>query len=939
MIYRRRVELAFPGGLSKSSSRDPFHLLTILFVNAAAIIVACASAFGETATTTALAVTADGNPVTSISAGSMITLTASVKAGSTAVTRGQVNFCDADFMHCTDIHLLGSAQLNSAGQAQMHLRPGPGNYSYKAIFLGTPTTAVPYAASASGSSALVVNGQIPTSTILTQSGPSGNYTLTATVLGFTKSQALPSPVGTVSFIDQTTGNSLMGTADLSPVDGPTWINVSNPAAGSSAANILALDFNGDGNIDLAVGINSVAGGEPASAAILLGDGQGNFTPVAGSPTVPGGLPVAAADFNQDGIPDLLLSDPFNRYLTVLLGRGDGTFNQAPGTPLISSYGVAPIAMGDFNGDGILDLAAAGAYYMIMWIGNGDGSFTAMPTTGSYYPADSFYSMVVGDFNGDGNADIAAAYLGNAPITILLGNGDGTFTKGPQISANAAYSLALGDFDGDGKLDLAAPEAGDAVDIFLGNGDGTFHPASGSPIPAGQYPHRVTIADFNGDGIADLIVTNQTSLTDVFVLLGNGDGTFVMASTGTMRLPCCSNTVVADFNGDGASDFASSDFYNGTADIYLTGAKQSSTEITGISISGQTPQYVVANYPGDSSYSSSQANRTALLVQAAAPTFAPAPGGIIAVTQTIALTSSTPSVGIYYQVSGALETDGWVQYFAPIPIYNTGNVTIQAYAASLDYGASPISTATYTVIAVDPVPVLNSVSPPFVTAGSHDLTLTIDGSAFTSTSTAYLGTLPLTTQFVTTTEVTAQITSTQMAAGGVKALTVQNPIPGGGTSNILQFEIDSGGGTPPSFTTTSATVTAGSSATYPVTLPANATNISVNCLNLPTGASCAYSAGALSISTSTSTLPGTYQITVVFAETLPGVFSLAFAALLFLPLGSALRKGRARRDWLWFATLGPLVLLLLSCGGGGNTSPPPPQTHHVTTSGVVTLTVQ
>ncbi len=938
MSSRARPELAYPTGVSKTLSRRRLHLLRIFLI--VGIIPACVSASGQTATTTSLTVTSGGNPVSSVTAGSMITLSASVTAGSTAVKQGQVNFCDATAVHCTDIHLLGAAQLNSIGKAQLHLRPGVGTLSYKAIFLGTSKTAVPYAGSVSSSSSLIVTGQSPTATIITQSGPSNDYTLTASVLGFAKSQTLPTPTGSVSFVDTTTSNSVIGTASLSPVSGPAWVNVSNPTAGNLAANVVAGDFNGDGNLDLAIGINSVINSGTVSASILLGDGHGNFAPVSGSSIIAGGVPLAVADFNQDGIPDLLLSDQFNHYLTVVLGNGDGTFTPAPGSPLVGNYGVFPVAVGDFNGDGILDLASAGGFYLITWLGSGDGTFTQMPITGStYFPADSFYSMAVGDFNADGNADIGAVYLGGAPITILLGNGDGTFTKGSQISANVVYSLALGDFNGDGKLDLAAP-ASNSIAIFLGNGDGTFQAANGSPIPVGLSPNRVEIGDFNGDGIADLFVDCATSLTDVFILLGNGDGTFTLTSTGSLRLPCCSNTVVGDFNGDDVSDFASSDFYNGTADVFLTGAKQASAAITGISISGQTPQDVLANYPGDGNYSSSQSASTALLVQAAAPVFAPASGGIIAVTQTITLTSPTPGVAIYYQASGALQTNGYVQYFAPIPVFFTGSLTIQTYAVSLNYGQSSISTGTYTVIGFDPVPAFSSLSPAFAVAGGPGFTLTVSGSGFTSYSTVYWGTIALSTQFVNTTQLTAQVTSAHIATAGVKSISAQNPLPGGGTSNLLQFEIDSGGGTPPSFTTTSATVSAGSTATYPVTLPSSATNVRVNCLNLPNGASCAYSAnpGALTITTSSSTPSGTYQITVVFTETLPGASALAFAAFLCLPVGFAARIQRNWRAWVWILILGFSALLASSCGGGGGGSTQP-HTHQATTSGVVTLTVQ
>jgi hypothetical protein len=118
--------------------------------------------------------------VASVASGSVITLTASVSAGSTALTTGQVNFCDAPATRCTDIHLLGTAQLTSAGAAVLKLLPGVGNRKFTAVFLGTNH----YAASVSGTSALNVTGTTGTyasATTMTEIGSWGGYTLTATV--------------------------------------------------------------------------------------------------------------------------------------------------------------------------------------------------------------------------------------------------------------------------------------------------------------------------------------------------------------------------------------------------------------------------------------------------------------------------------------------------------------------------------------------------------------------------------------------------------------------------------------------------------------------------------------------------------------------------------------------------------------------------------------
>jgi hypothetical protein len=129
-----------------------------------------------------------------------------VAAGSKAVTVGQVNFCNASATYCTDIYLLGTAQLTSAGTAVFRFIPGIGSHRYKAVFRGTPNSTQAYAASTSDTVTLTVTGTSPTTTAIAPSGGAGNYSLTATVTGHINAPSLPAPAGSVSFLDTADNN-------------------------------------------------------------------------------------------------------------------------------------------------------------------------------------------------------------------------------------------------------------------------------------------------------------------------------------------------------------------------------------------------------------------------------------------------------------------------------------------------------------------------------------------------------------------------------------------------------------------------------------------------------------------------------------------------------------------------------------------------------------
>jgi uncharacterized repeat protein (TIGR03803 family) len=318
-----------------------------------------------------------------------------------------------------------------------------------------------------------------------------------------------------------------------------------------------------------------------------------------------------------------------------------------------------------------------------------------------------------------------------------------------------------------------------------------------------------------------------------------------------------------------------------------------------------------------------------------------------------ITWATPAAITYGTALSATQLDATASVpgsFVYSPLAGTtppvGSDTLSVTFTPTDTTNYTTATATVTLTvngAANPVPVIDSLSPAFTDAGGAAFILTVNGSGFISGSAVYWGTTALTTTYVSAAQLTASVTAAKIANAGTTVVTVQTPTPGGGTSNSWQFEVDSASGTStaPAFTSTTATVTAGSTASYPVTLPSDVTSATVSCLNLPTGASCSYSSGTVTIITTSATPAGTYQVTVVFAETVSGAATAGILLpILLLPLLFLRRRLAVRSIWLT-ACLGVILLAAAAlCNGcGGSSSSTTPQTHQVTSSAAVTLKVQ
>ena len=273
--------------------------------------------------------------------------------------------------------------------------------------------------------------------------------------------------------------------------------------------------------------------------------------------IPGDYPdgIVAGDFNDDGQTDLAFANEQSDTVAVLLGNGDGTFQP----PVTYPAGQLPVGLvaGDFSGDGHLDLAVVnsnaygnGPDSVSVLLGNGDGTFQPQVT---YPVGNDPDAIVAGDFTGDGHLDLAVTNFHDDTVSVLLGNGDGTFQ--PQVTyavGGAPDAIAAGDFRGNGRINLAVANYGDnTVSVLMSNGDGTFQPQVTYAV--GSLPDTIVAGDFTGDGRTDLAVANARDAT-VSVLLGNGDGTFQPPVTYAVGLGY--NEIVAgDFTGSGHLDLA------------------------------------------------------------------------------------------------------------------------------------------------------------------------------------------------------------------------------------------------------------------------------------------------------------------------------------------------------------------------------------------------
>lgn len=340
---------------------------------------------------------------------------------------------------------------------------------------------------------------------------------------------------------------------------------------------------------------------PVTLSLLSGSlGGGGFTPSVGgtvnpfpSTTYPAGNgPVAlvAADFRNSGLFDLAALNELDNSVTVLLNQGPGettgTFAAAASSPISlgSPRAAAPaippaMASAVLTSSGFHDLLITDPENnaVIVLLSNGDGTFStgsASPISVGKGPS----AIVTGDFDGDGNQDFAVTNEIDNTVSIFLGNGNGGFAQagGSPVALPAGVTgptaMTTGDFDSNGRMDLAiaannnnTSQPGEFV-VLLNQTNGTFTPA-GPAVTVGKGPVAMTSADFDSNGSADLAIVNQVDGT-VSVLLNAGNATFSPAPTSPLVTGTTPTGIAAgDFTGSGGIDLVVTNSGTNSASVY------------------------------------------------------------------------------------------------------------------------------------------------------------------------------------------------------------------------------------------------------------------------------------------------------------------------------------------------------------------------------------
>ena len=300
----------------------------------------------------------------------------------------------------------------------------------------------------------------------------------------------------------------------------------------SPGDMVLGDVNGDDRLDLALDSH-----DSYNVTLLLGEANGGLALAPNSPIVmkngkrPHTHGLGLGDLNGDGKLDLATVNNEENDVSVAFGNGRGGFTLAPNSPFAVGPSPYPLTLGDVNSDGRLDIVAtasatgparaqqlASSRALTLLLADGQGGFkrSELPLrTGQPW------FVAIGDLNGDRKPDLVASHHDQSALTVLLGDGTGSFREiagSPFDFDHNVWQIVLADVNRDRREDVIAA-AGDSIRVMLGDGTGGFKPAPHSPFETARGTWRLVVGDINRDGKTD-VVTSNTDSSSVTVLFGN-----------------------------------------------------------------------------------------------------------------------------------------------------------------------------------------------------------------------------------------------------------------------------------------------------------------------------------------------------------------------------------------------------------------------------------
>ncbi len=638
-----------------------------------------------------------------------------------------------------------------------------------------------------------------TTLAITAAGTAVTTVASGTAVTLTASATLngaPLTPGTVLFCDATAAicenSAILGTAQLTTTGTATFTFV--PGIGSHSYEAKFVGTAGVAASTSAAQPLTVTGLHSTTTTIASTGTPGNYTL---SGTVVG---IGSISLAPTGSVNFVDTTNANTSLgTAPLGTA--TFGLSfinPATPGAPGNPTA-IVTGDWNGDGKPDLAVGSLFSTTITIllGNGDGTYTSV--LGPTVPTDS-YELTAGDFNSDGKTDLAVVSTQQNTAVILLSNGDGTFTNGSELELSGSPGgIVTGDFNADGKLDLAVSSANfNSISIYLGNGSGGFTPTSN--VNTQNNPGPMAVGDWNGDGIADLAVANAISST-ITVYLSNGDGT--LTTVGSVATGNDPQAIAAgDFNGDGKLDLAVANHDDATVSIFLGDGAGNFTANSAPATGPQPFGIALADFNGDGILDLATANylgtTASVLLGVGDGTFnanstltvGNAPQAIVAGDWNGDGVPDLATANAGSGTASVLLTQRTQTAIATLPnVAVTGAAgnhnVVATYPGDANFATST-STSVPLVPAATSIPTIASLAPNTAVVGSAATVVTITGTQFvTGAAVSVNGTTQAAT-FVSATQLTTTLTAAQLSAIATLTVTVVNP--DGGTSNAAAFTV-------------------------------------------------------------------------------------------------------------------------------------------------------